>query len=239
MRTEEQIVYEILNIVHGGKVSNDDVISERLIRSFLRKHRASKLYEKYSKGMDVDDFIFQSLGEVEFNLSSNDNYISKLPALINLELNQGVRVNKDGFWIPVVDRTSFSLSKKNIINKSFPKATFNGNSMLIYPGHLDSCNFFDNSEKENVVSLFKKEILTIDDNPKIYAEVEALLYDPDSAPGYDWTKDPWPSPSEIIDKLTTSTLARDLELLIRSSGDNIPNSKSDKINHNDTTGVRG
>lgn len=238
MRTEEQIVYEILNIVYGGKVSDDNEISPRLVQSFLRKHRASKLATYYSKGMNVDDFLFQNIGPVEFDLVKDLDYKSEVPALINFPLNYGIRLSKEGYYIPVVDRFAFELSKNNIINQSSPKATMDGSAITIYIGYSDPCNFLDTSSKEIATNKFVEESESIDNVPKIYADLSAVLYDPEDAPGYDWSRDPYPCPSDIIDQLTTSTLARDMELLIRQQSDKVSNAKDDKINFDDTIGVR-
>jgi len=238
MRTEEQIAYEILNIVYGGKVSNDDTVSERLVRSFMRKHRASKFGKYYSKGMDVDDFLFQEIGELEFEINKHGDYTAEIPAIINFPLNQGLRVKKDSYQIPVVDKNAFDLSKKNIINKSSPKATLLGSRLIIYVGYNDPCNFFDFSEKEKAVNSLIKEAGELDNISNINAKVEAVLYDPDDGLNYNWTISPYPCPSDIIDQLTTSTLARDFELLIRNTSDQVPNSKSDNVNFSDTLGVK-
>lgn len=238
MRTEEQIVYEILNTVHGGQVSGDDTISERLVRSFLRKHRASKLAAHYAAGMNLDDFIFQSLGALEFQKIKDLDYRVQLPAIINFPNNYGIRLSKNGYYIPVVDRHAFELSKKNIVNKSSPKATMDGHFLTLYVGYTDLCNFFADSEKELAVAQLKTELEEIDDVAKVTTDVSAVLYDPGEGLSYDWTRDPYPCPSEIIDKVTTSTLARDLDLMIRTQSDTVSNIKSDNVNFDDTHGVK-
>lgn len=238
MRTEEQIVYELLNILYGGKVSNDDYASERLVRSFLRKHRASKINTYYSEGAIIEDVCFQKLENVQFEIVKDLDYKASIPAIVNFKQNFGIRIIKDGYSIPVVRKEAFELSKKNIINKTTPKATIFGNTALIYVGSNDLCNFLEASEKEVLVNSFQEQIAEFDDVAKITADLEVVLYDPDSDPTYDWTTTPYPAPSEIIDQLTTSTLARDLGLLIREKADTLINNKKDNTSFDDTIGVR-
>lgn len=224
MRTEEEIVYDILNVVHGGNVSNDDQISERLVRNFLRKHRAAKLVSYMDRGWSVDDYVFQSLGTLLLEKTGSD-YNVPMPALINFDNNEGVKLSKSGYVVPLLNEEAFELSKTNIINKSSPKATFDGQNLKVYVGNIDSCRFLLESPKEIAVTAFNEEIAQTDDNPKIYLDVRAVLYDPEQGKDYDWTRHPYPCPSEIIDQLTTSTHARDLNLLIRKESDKVPNNK--------------
>ena len=214
MRTEEQIVYELMNIYHGGEITNDTQIDERLMRGFLRKHRASKISKATFEGLTVPSEIFQRLGTVTLEKNEFGDYEVDLPALLRLQ-GHGINIYKTNYSLPVISREGFRLSKRNIINKSFPKATLFSNKLIIYPGNSDLCNADATSEKEVAVKAFADEIAEFDDNEKITVEVEAVLYDPGQAPDYDWTSDPYPCMSEIIDELTTSTLARDLNLMIR------------------------
>ncbi len=227
MKTEQQIVYDLLNIVHGGEVSNDNVYSDRLIRSFLRTHRASKMNTFYHKGLSVNDIVFQDLGTLELKKSGND-YSVETPAFINFENNQGVYVTKFGYNIPIMDSEAFDLSKMNFYNNSKPKAKFEYNKLIVFAGCIDECNFLESSLKTKAVKQFVKEYNETDDEPHIFVNVRAVLYDPGDQPGYDWTKDPYPCPSEIIDKIETSTLSRNLDLMIRMKGDQVGNAMSDK-----------
>jgi len=223
MRTEEEIVYDLLNIVSGGRVSNDDTVSERLVSSFIRKHRAAKLNKFFNKGMNIDDYVFQSLGEIELNEVSENMFSAEIPALIHFENAMGIKIRKNDFRISVLGDEEFQLALSNLINKSTPKAKLNGQILTVFKGYSDSCDFYPDSPKEKTVALFDKETAVTDDVKKISVQIEAVLYDPKSAPGYDWTKDPYPCPSEIIDQIETSVLARDFDLLIRTRSDQADN----------------
>ena len=238
MGTEEQLVYELLSTITGGQVSNDDKYSERLMRSFIRKHRAAKLVEYYALGMDLDDYIFQNVGLLQLDKVKNLDFKCKIPQLIHFSNNYGLRLHKNDYFIPVVDKHAFELSKLNIINKSIPKATVNGNELTVYVGYSDFCNFFENSSKEIAVKELIAESEVIDDVPKIYCELEAILFNPDDALNYDWTRDVFPCPPEIFEKITTSTLARDLDLMLRAPSDGVSNMKQDKTDFDDTIKVR-
>ena len=234
MRTEEQIVYQLLNIYHGGSVSNDNVVNERLMRSFLRKHRASKLYKFSKNGLFISSEVFQSIGNIVCEkVTGKNDYVYQLPALIYLD-GYGIRLFKDEYAIPVVTRNNYRLSKMNIINSGFPKATIVQQNLNVFPGiDQSTCRTDSESLKEQTVAKFAIEIAEFNDNERITVEVEAVLYDPDDGDQYDWTSDPYPCPSEIVDQLTTSAAAKDLNLMIRQFVDQNVNAKEDKVEINE------
>jgi len=227
MRTEEQIVYELLNVYHGGELSDDNVVNERLMRSFLRKHRASKLAKYFMDGVSFSEEIFQDLGVLEFQENNKSDFFKKLPPLILIN-NFGLVLRKGDYIIPLTSREAFERSKKNLINKGWPKATTSSQGAVIYVGLSELCKADLKSLKEITVASFNQEINSFDTERKITVEVSAVLYDPSSSPTYNWTIDPYPCPSEIIDEITTSTLARDLNLMIRTNIDQNMNKMVDQ-----------
>ncbi|RZV56997.1 MAG: hypothetical protein EX254_10490, partial [Flavobacteriaceae bacterium] len=84
MRSEEQIVDQLLNIYHGGDLSNDNNVNERLMRDFLRKHRASNMIKFTSQGMTVTSECFQPLGTVELEKETSGDFSRPMPAIILL-----------------------------------------------------------------------------------------------------------------------------------------------------------
>jgi len=224
MKTEEQIVYDLQNIISGGRVSADDVTSERLVRSFLRKYRASKMHTFFSKGKNPADYVFQSLGELELVGNGFENEFSaSLPAIIHFSGYSGIRISKNRLSIPVLNEEAFELSLANEINKSQPKAKIDGNTLTVFSGLINSCDYHSSSLAQKVVAAFNLESTTVSDELKICVDAKAVLYDPSEALNYDWTKDPYPCPSEIIDQIETSTLDRDFELMIRVQPDQADN----------------
>lgn len=223
MRTEEQIVYDVMNIAAGGRISADDVVSERMVRSWLRKYRASKMYMFFNKGAQISDYVFQSLGDLEFNQTGEFEYATTLPALINFDGNFSVKITKSRLNIPLLEEEEYELALSNPINKTFPKAKIEETLLTLFIGKPDSCNYLSSSPKEKVVAMFNEEALKIDDVPTVVANVKAVLYDPDQGLNYNWTRTPYPCPSEIVEQIETSTLARDFDLMIRTRPDQADN----------------
>ncbi len=226
MRTEEQIVYELMNIYHGGQVSNDNVISERLMRSFLRKHRARKIPKFSTYGLTITDECFQHVGTI-FLEKTKYYYEKKIPAVIYMDAH-GIMVTKNEKEIPVMDRMAFRSSLKNILNKNFPKATMHGDLLILFPGKINECQVDTSSDMGLLLKAFDDEIKSFNDNEKVSIDLSAVLYDPSQAQSYDWTKDPYPCPSEIIDEITISTTQTDLGLMLRQYIDNNVNNISEK-----------
>lgn len=232
MRTEESIVDELLNIYYGGEFTQDDDVNERVVRAFLRKHRASRLSYFTIEGQTVGSECFQELGTLTVERGTDGEYAVILPPLILLDYH-GIIVQKDGHIIPVTDYFPYRLSKKNYFNKAFPKAAIRGHKLLVWPGIKDLCKQDASSEVYQTVSAFADEIAEFDDNEKITVQVDAVLYNPDDAPGYKWTESPYPCPSEIIDYLTTATASKDLQLMIRQHVDENINNLDDKVRTNE------
>lgn len=229
MRTEEQIVYELLNTYHGGELSADNVVNERLMRTYLRKHRASNIEKYFNEGMSLSEEVFQSLGTVTLVKETNGDFSTTIPPMI-LTNNHGIRIYKNDYDIPFMDKEAFRYSKRNMINRAWPKATGTANTLVIFIGYKDLCNAEATSVKEQAVFAFSEEASKFDIDEEITVEIEAVLYDPSQAPGYDWTRDPYPCPSGIVDMITTSTLSRDLGIMIRQPQDQNHNNLDEKGN---------
>lgn len=229
--TEEEIVYEILNTVYGGQITSDAEISERLVRSYLQKHRSSKMYKFFNRGQTVSDDVFQNIGSIPLEkiASYEFDYMGKIPKIVRFDNNEGIRISKLGYNIPTLDSEAFRLSKNNFMNKTTPKAKVVRNTLTVFSGNSNLCLFSENSLKEKVVELFGFEAEEIDDVATIYVDVEAVLFDPEDGLDYDWTVDPYPCPSEVVDEILTSTYARDLNLMLKVEQDQVQNNRTDNI----------
>ena len=111
-QTEENIVYQLLSSIRGGELSNDEIITERRMRSFLRTQRANILFNATMKGLHAMDEYFQ---EVELTLIqvNETQWVSGVPNIIQLPDNFGVKLITPAFSnIPILNEEYYHLAKK-------------------------------------------------------------------------------------------------------------------------------
>jgi hypothetical protein len=210
--TEEQIVYQILNTVKNTELNNDEVISERLIRSYIHKYRADLLNKNYFFGMTIPDEVFQRISLNSFEIVSTTELKHELPPFISFEENFGLKMSKYGEFIPIINSEEFRTSIKTRYGKTQVKATVEQRKLKLYKGNLNCC-IDDNSIQANLIKHFNNI------NPS--AELEIILVNPDDDPTYKWTETPFPFPFELIQKLVQSILALEFNIILQTKADKI------------------
>lgn len=232
MSTEEEIIYAIWDIVRAGTINQDDSINERLLRSFLRIHRGKHLNKTFKKGTFLPDEVFQNLGSIPFNKKENNDFISSnLPKILRLKNNFGILATKEDYTISVVNSEEFKTSKKNPFNKFHPKIKYINDKMHLYIGRNQACSSGSHlSCLNHAINCFKIEAL----QNKIEVDINAVLVNPDDAPGYDFASSIYPYPDELIEDLINSVNAREFNLFLRTKSDETTDSR----NNNSEFGTR-
>lgn len=231
MKTELEIIYTIWDIVRGGETNNDDPINERLMRQFLRIHRGRTLSTAYKKGDTIPDECFQSLGTINFELK-NKQYISidNIPKTIRLKNNAGLMLNKDGLVIPVLNSLEFDNAPKDQFNKFHPKLKFINRKFIIDLGMEQIGNQIEdlsNTLMNSTVRKFKQESKFNTVNISGYG----VLVNTDDESGYDWTKDAYPMPDELIENLINSVNAREFNIFLKMKPDETGDNRNDSAEH--------
>lgn len=217
MRTEEEVISTLHDIVRSGEANQDDPINERLLRSFLRIHRGKHLSRAFRNGEQLPDEVFQNLGMISFFLE-NGNYVSAvLPKIIRFPQNFGFVAEKDDYTISVVESGEFKNSINDRFNKYHPKLKFINRKLFLYLGLEQSCDLEDVSATP-LNRAVRKFLLETQSNT-VNINLRAVLVDPDDEAGYDFTVDPYPMPDELIEDLMNSVTARDFNLFLRTKSD--------------------
>jgi hypothetical protein len=227
METEEQIVYAIIETVKKGNLSDDNRINERLIRKLLASYRASAIAKSSSMGITISDESFQYLGNVRFDFLKTRQFQATLPKLIMLNNNFGLYFEIDGENIPVLSSEEFNLSLKNVLNGKLPKAKKLGEKFVVYAGEYIIVNNKQKPVKNNIIDYFNSQINT-NQNTHVNLDVFGILDDPSNAPGYDWTKDPYPCPSELIPGIKTEIYSKEFNLILSIKSDKVTNSNDEE-----------
>lgn len=228
--TEHSIVYQLLNIIRGAELNNDETVDERRIRSFVRSERA-EIINMYSKqGVLIQDICFQRLPVTNITVVNSREFKTKLPGIIYLQNNFGVRITTNEYEnIPLLNNESYHLSKKNPINKFMPKATVQNQELKIWINGVNP-NSMDLGISANTVNQSIKNTKTV--------LVSAVLENPSDGLGYDWLKSEFPLPAEAIGELKKNILRRDFNLILSTKSDQVPNAKNDTLRYHDQDDVQ-
>lgn len=69
MITLNQLVYNLKNLIRGGRLSDDEMISDRQLEFIINYTRAVLIKRDIDKGKKIDDQLIQSLGHVKVKLA--------------------------------------------------------------------------------------------------------------------------------------------------------------------------
>jgi len=223
--TEESIVYQLLSSIRASELNNDEVVTERRVRSFLRTHRASLMNQATLEGRLVDDDFFQTV-ELQLKKINAIEYVSPLPSLIALTDNFGIKLLTPGFEnIPVESEERYHLGKKSPINKFNPSAmVFNGELTIRIP---TPSPYAMNGGQGN------KVILNCLESNKDKVKMMAVLDNPDDGFQYDWTVDAYPVPPELIQPIKDNVLKKEFNIILATKSDQVPNAKNDTLRYHD------
>lgn len=230
MTTEESIVYQLLNIIRGSELNNDEVVDERRIRSLMRVQRAEILYKVTSKGAQIPDVCFQKLAPTILSKLNDNEYIATLPGLIYLPNNFGIRITTPQFAnIPLVNQEEYELSKRNPVNQYKPKATIQDQTLKIFVNGV-SPSALDGGSRANatVQSIQNGKLLSL----------SVVLDNPDNGYNYNWTTSEYPLPMEYVAELKNAILRRDFQIMLSTKSDQIPNAKNDTLRYHDQGAVQ-
>lgn len=225
MRTEQEIIYTIWDTVRGGQTNQDDSITERLLRSYLKSHRGKHLTRNYFEGAELPEEVYQNLGEIPMNAQNNEYVSTVLPKTIRFKHNYGLIADISGYTLSIVSSEEFQLSKKDRFNKFIPMMKFVDNRLFLSKGKTQTgpLEDFSNSELNSIVDLLKEKFV----QNNVTVNLRAVLVDPDDEPGYDYTKSPYPFPNELIEDLMNSVTARDFGLYLNTRSDETGDLRND------------
>lgn len=229
MVTEENIIYQLLEVIRAYELNNDEVIGERDLRALLVSHRSELLKQHSLNGMTITDMCFQQkaldLDEVSFNL-----HTASVPAIVFFQNRTGTKLTtQEGYNIPIVSEESFDLGQSNPINKHQPKAKIENQLLSIST----------NTVSENTIGVgsgIQAVMDSIRTNKK--AKLKAVLVYPEDGDNYDWTVTEYPFPSEYLSDLKKNLLRREFNIVLSTKSDQVPNMKNDTLRYHDQSTIQ-
>ncbi len=232
MKTEQEIIYTIWDVVRGGEFNQDDNINERLMRSFLSIHRGKSLDVFTKKGTLIPDECFQDLGSITFTLNPNGEYVSLvMPKIIRFRHNQGLMMSKGDYTISIMNSEEYHNAPKDKFNKFQPKLKFINRILTFDLGQEQICNQIEdltttllNTTVRNLKEEANQSILSINGM--------GVLVNPDDEPAYDWLSSPYPMPDELVENLINSITTREFGIFLRMKSDETGDIRSNVAEYN-------
>ena len=227
MKTEEEVIYTLWDIVRSGSFNQDDPINERLMRQFLRQHRGKLLSTKFVEGEQLPEEVFQYLGELPmmYDPMKEEFVTQTLPKLILMKSYSGIKANVYGYPLSVVGSEEFSHSRMDRFNSKQPMAKLVNNRLVVRNGltQEDMLSDFSGSSLNYAVNGLTQDAAS----GVSTVSVQAVLVNTDDEPGYDFTSSAYPLPDDLLEDLINSVKARDFNIFLRMKSDIVGNQQNE------------
>jgi hypothetical protein len=209
MITEKEIVYSILNSLRGGHSNNNDLLSVRLIRSWIANERANLLLQFTDSGRSISEENYQSLNAQTFSKvypdvdgKPIDNVYKKtLPKIIYFNRRSGVRIRHNNTAVLMSTKSQDRSYQKDRYFSSVKRAWVIGNEMYVRIG--------------NGIS----DTLTLN--------IDAVLFYPGESVIYNWETDVYPLQSELMTVLKETAIKKEQNIVNQALNDTTNNFTSD------------
>lgn len=245
MTTELQIIYSILKTVRSAELNNDENVSERLLLSYIRKHRPDILRKHYNNGHTIGDEVFQTL-PITLLKKSAKIFFCNLPKTVMFEHNYGVNISLFGIPFQIVTNEDFYLYQKNNKMNFFPIGTIVQNTLHFFIGNPDSTAYKTNSETHYAIKHIHDTIYQIELNNynnetqlpiQFDVDYKAVLVNPDEQPGYSFENSIFPFPAERLPELEQTILSKEFNIILSTKKDEIQNARQDYIRYHDNENI--
>ena len=198
--TLNEISYNIKNLVEGGISGEDSNLSIRQINHMVHYHRANLLTKYTDSGRFTSDVMFETLTRSGSNLGN-------LPQFIGWSNNKAIR---DVVLRKNNEQKNYHVSIISESNKDFfQQSKFTPNKS----------HFFCTISPGNTMRIYENDGQIFSDSTYV-VDINAVFAEP--------TGNIYPIPAELVSSLIESVLAKEFNMYLRTSTDNINNSVDDK-----------
>jgi hypothetical protein len=214
MATKKEIIYNILNLIEGGRLSDDVIPSYRQIGFILDYKRAQYLRQDQTKNWFDMDTIYQDLGVLKMIPVDSSECCA---------FETGCTVYRTSNKIPEVLR--FNLRNAIKVNAIDKRKRFE----IVLPERFDFVSYTKFGRLTEPVYYLNGYIYS----KEIYAlNVRAALINPEEAKGFICGDGPcftdnsqYPLPADIIDLVTKDIISTEMNVLLQTINDLENNAK--------------
>ncbi len=216
MSTKKQIVYNILNLIEGGRLSDDVIPSYRQVGFILDYKRAQYLRQDQTKNWFDMDTIYQDLGVLKMIEVDSSECCA---------FESGCTIYRTEKKIPSTLR--FSLRHALKVNAIDKRKRFE----IVLPERFDFIGYTKFERLTEAVYYLNGYIYS----KELYAlNVRAGLSNPEDAKGFLCGDGPcftddmeYPLPNDIVDLITKDIISTEMNVLLKTINDLENNAKDD------------
>lgn len=202
-----EIAYNVLNALRGGRSSNNDYLSTDQIKYIIKYWRARLIRQDQERNFNRYTMFEQNLGNVEFEEASLDEnfdlYRTKMiiPSPVRLKDGEAItHVSVEGKTIPVIDEHRLEWEGYTKYISKRDKAYYQDGYI-----YIQSLEYIDSA---NIRGIFE-------DPEKVFDFVNAqegtfAIYDDNS---------PFPMPMDMVDQIMSGILNGTLKMLVTTPND--------------------
>jgi hypothetical protein len=196
------IIYDLLHIIRGAKIADDEPISERQLENWIHQYRAKLLKQDLDKGKYLNPDYIQEYQDEDGNPLSivpNEQELRtvyrtsvQIPKTIDLNYKSGI------IYLGDVNGNRIQLVPEARVNfQQYKKVT--GNSTIAYL-------------KDRYVYLYNHNGLQ-------YIRLRGVFEIPTEIPGYDLDEDKYPIPVNLLPTLKEMILKNELGIIYKAPND--------------------
>ena len=255
MATLNEIAYNAINLIRGGRTSDDDDISIRQVKHMIHYHRANLLMNYTSNGRYLHPSVLQYYAASSSELDSDFvkynvkrvnaprrtpnrmdvTKFTKIPPIVSFNQGRGIAyigLRKD-------DEVPYYAQETNNIPihyTTYNKFQFEYDDR--FTGHLRRAFIH---QENNDLSIYVTNVrdtggTQLDRNP-LELEIQAVFSNPTDIPGFDDDATPYPFPSELEGVLIQNLLAKEFGVITQGGTDIVNDAKNDLAGHHVKSGA--
>lgn len=216
--TEQKIIYELLETIRNSEITDDEKITEELLRQYLYDYRNNAIKNMY----EISEEIYQQY-KLIFNPAGNEYVSNNLPDIIYDKSRFGISIHDFNITLPVVSKEeALNAQKSRFYIPPYVAYIQNGKISVIV--NSDALNKLDESKKylKNLLSATNAEI-----------QISCILADPSLGIGYDWKTSNFPLFASALKDVRQNILRQEFGIMQEVKKDEVQNARADDIIYQD------
>lgn len=216
--TEQKIIYSLLETIRDSEHTDDDKMTEGVLRQFLYDYRNDAIKKMY----EVSEELYQKY-QIGFKKIGREYVSEKFPDIIYGESRFGISIYDFDVLLPVVSKEEALNAQKSRFYKP-PYIAYITNGQIHVIVNSDILITLDQS---------KQYLLNLLNNQNAKLDISCILSDPSEGVGYDWTTSNFPFYAQAIKNVRQNILRQEFGIMQEVKKDEVQNARADDIIYQD------
>lgn len=214
--TEQKIIYELLETIRNSENTDDDKMTERVLRQYLYDYRNAELKNL----SEVSEEVFQKF-TIDIHKEGKYYVSGEFPDIIFDKSRYGISIFDFDVILPVTSKEEALTAQKS---RFYVPA---------YISYIDSEKLYIivNSDALMKLDNDRQYLLNLLNQRKL--EIRCILSDPSKGTGYDWKKSKFPMMASSIKNIRQNILRQEFGIMQEVKKDEVQNGRADNIIYQD------